>query len=1347
MDTKCRSNLIWTTYAICRNKSVQTEVKCYVFDDQGYRRDLTPLIKTRGSSYKVLSQDQDFYINVCSGLSNMCPEENTGACLKIGNNKYTKVGDFRFNTLEFKGSSALVPFEHLEMTYRSKAGDLCHSADLNFTSTTTIRFICPPKSHKRSIDYVDRNPKLVSNLDCNYQIEWLTEYACPRHSISSSAAECRFTDDIHGIDFNLKLLLKSGQNDFYKIENIDISVNKSFDMLFNVCGGLSKSIKCGDQKWDSMSVCLKSRNANFKDKAIGFTSTGTLNFVDNKVLLEYKSKDSDCKFGNNYIAETTLIEFICDPKVNEGKGNPEFVSYEECTYYIIWKTSLVCPVVNPKIACLTTYKNMTFDLSPLRKSYGSDPWTASQSALLPWSRYAKKKSDTIYLNVCGVVPKTMATDSCDSRSSVCMTSGDTKETTSLGRFLTPPTYNEDIGAIELIYYNEYDNKTKKSITSRLVFKCSHGSEESDPILVDVNQETGTYYFEWQTFAGCPINYSVGTNCTIHDTFLDYTFDLSSLKSETYWPIKTDDYEFQINVCTQVNSQSCTAANVKKAEGPYGACQLELKGEKRIFSLGKATSSLTYWNGVINMTLTEGTTYNDPAKTPRKAHIAFICDLNAGHNTGPEYDGEKDRSYFFRWYTPLACPHQTKTVHCIWENGTHILDLSNLAMSSGNHFAVSLTAGAETAPSIYFINVCRPLNPMHETKLDPKQCPPSSAACAIKLDANKSALSLGEATHPPFSGFDGSITLIYENGSPCPTNTNRTIKSRVKFECAPEAGLGSPIVHEPGSDQTDGEDCVYLFEWRTSAACDILQPTKSENTSCVFTDPLTKLSVDLSPLVRSRNSVYHKVDVNMNKSTFELNVCGLSKPFSSKQCSESAICYHSGSQSESDVSYGLLNSSSVFYSLHSDSLRLRYSNGSKCSAHKETTTMSSEIVFTCNPQAVNTQPRMHSTHACAAVFEWETDLVCALQPPDCSIVFNNKYYNLRQLSSMTHSWNTTDKDGNIYYLNICSKLPPSIPCNGLNAAACKCKPDSDAKLICSESLGEPSAHELQVLANGSLQLTYKSGSEELCENGLKAQTQIMFKCGKTTGSPKFVEFVKQKCIYRFSWESFMSCPVTDNNDNLIPENNGFLHDQRLGIYIDIGPLLDQTFKVKESRLNSANLTDHYVYVINLKSPQSDPTSECSKAAVCQTKDPILRRDIGSVDAIQYFLKGHELQIVLQSNGSRKECGRTPNKNVTTIIKLQCSSNTGIGGPVFMYESNDCDYTFIWETDLVCPQKFIDHQQYQEAISNKSKDVESAISTSSEDRKSSKSGSVWIGIVIVVFFVLTLAAIFTYKQRVR
>ena len=766
-----------------------------------------------------------------------------------------------------------------------------------------------------------------------------------------------------------------------------------------------------------------------------------------------------CQFGNISISETTLIEFVCDDtKGFEYKGKPEFVAFEDCIYYIVWKTSLVCPVISANTSCVTSYKNLTFDLTLLRKGFDSEPWTASVTQTLPWSRLAKDEKDTIFLNVCGAVPKTGKTKSCDGRSSACMTVGDSNITISLGHFVSAPQYNEDIKAIELIYENGFDGRRNKTIKSKIILRCKPGSFNSEPTLVDVDELTSIYHFEWETWAACPINSFVGTDCKIYDSVLGKTFDLNPLRTVTPYSVKDPtgvEYEFQIQVCGELMSNVCNASNIPTS-GPFGACQLELGGAKRAFSLGKANTNITYYNGVINMTFSDGTPYRNPEKTPRKSHIAFICDPNVGKGQ-PEYDGERNRSYFFRWYTSLACPHTPKSVHCLWENGSHILDLTALAMTTGNHFTAGSLTTQSTPPSIYYINICRPLNQIHDNHMSLEKCGADSAACRKLLDSKQKNKSLGKAVNPPFRGFDGNIHMIYEDGSPCPTNSKKNIKTLIRFECDPHSDLSNPIVHEPGTDLTDSEECVYLFEWRTSAVCDVIKPTIFETNTCIFTDSITKLSADLSPLKRSPPEQPYKVVVRQNQATYELNICGVSNPDSDNQCSNSAVCYQSntGSQS-SQTSYGLLNSSTFFYD--GTDLRLRYYNGSKCTAHNDTRLMSSEIIFKCNSEAKQTEPKLHSSHACVAVFDWETDLVCNLKPQKCSTVENNQFYNLRQLSSLSHAWNTTDKNGSVYFLNVCAKLPTYVKCKGVNAASCKCTTGPNNQLDCSESLGDPSAEE-------------------------------------------------------------------------------------------------------------------------------------------------------------------------------------------------------------------------------------------------------------------------------------------------
>jgi insulin-like growth factor 2 receptor len=185
--------------------------------------------------------------------------------------------------------------------------------------------------------------------------------------------------------------------------------------------------------------------------------------------------------------------------------------------------------------------------------------------------------------------------------------------------------------------------------------------DSPPLLIDIDEALGIYKFEWQTAAACPINSVKGDNCKVYIEFVNYTFDLNELTSDTYYPIRAGKYEYQINVCDPVKSSTCNDNNIISAVGPFGACQVQHNGLGEALSLGKANYSLIYWNGIINLTLTEGTPYRNKEKTPRKSQIAFICDPHIGKGH-PKFDDERDHCYFFRWNTSLACPHAPQTVH-------------------------------------------------------------------------------------------------------------------------------------------------------------------------------------------------------------------------------------------------------------------------------------------------------------------------------------------------------------------------------------------------------------------------------------------------------------------------------------------------------------------------------------------------------------------------------------------------------------------------------------------------------------------------------------------------------------
>ena len=62
----------------CKNADLdRTEVKCYLYDNKNKKRDLSPLIKTKGGYLVNSDSDEELYINVCRDIT---PEPGKFSC-------------------------------------------------------------------------------------------------------------------------------------------------------------------------------------------------------------------------------------------------------------------------------------------------------------------------------------------------------------------------------------------------------------------------------------------------------------------------------------------------------------------------------------------------------------------------------------------------------------------------------------------------------------------------------------------------------------------------------------------------------------------------------------------------------------------------------------------------------------------------------------------------------------------------------------------------------------------------------------------------------------------------------------------------------------------------------------------------------------------------------------------------------------------------------------------------------------------------------------------------------------------------------------------------------------------
>ncbi|KPM03088.1 cation-independent mannose-6-phosphate receptor-like protein [Sarcoptes scabiei] len=1237
--TNCSKILNWETSAACTEQKSTTnfgsnEMKCYVLDDKNEVRDLTPLILKNGS-YQVLTHDGELLINVCSDIvSRDCPIKDSSSCLRKGNG-YESLGSYKWSSMKFVPATQLNQNDYIELAYQ-----VSNSKCKPKNAVTKIRFICPKQNQFYSSE---RSPILISDLDCEYIIEWVTEHACSLSETTVPNQNCR----LETVDFNV---LNSTEFEF---ENVSI-FNKNHTIILNLCKGVSKSCS------STSSVCLSD---GVSYRSIGSRLESKFFRTSSKLDLIFKSKKPYCPEDQTRM-EQVIIEMKCDP--SSLNSTPEFVGFFDCTYQFHWQTFIVCPLFDQSPKC--SYVNYDFnnqliqiDLSPLRlhDSY----YNVTRDPNNPKRKYSLPLSQKIIFNVCDKIPNTNnLTIALCSSGSACLIDISMNKTFNIGQFRQSLSFNEQSKSLELIY-GGYDANTNHTVGTRIIFVCHH--HEDEIYFIDFDHNRFEYVIEFRTVHACPLQQMIGESCRVQDSITGHTFDLNPLRSSNYYLVRSDDdrHEYLLNVCGPIaNDTSCSTQSA--------ICQREVHGENRNFSLGLFSDKLVYWNSILNLSFSNGDRYNDPKQTPRRSQITFVCDPLAGKGH-PEYVGEVDRSYSFIWHTSLACSGKVpKKTHCVFENDTHIIDLSPLSLERGNHFVFD-----EDDNAVIYINFCRSLNRIRDNQL--RNCSPNSASCILKNNDPSQSINLGEPSQIPFTGYDGNVHLIYNNGDQCPHNKALNWTTDLKLHCDRESGEDVRIMIVKPDFR---HQCTYEFIVHTPLACPI-KLTDIQLKNCTYSDPRTNFSVDFKSLMLGQRD-YEINDRNRPSTKLYLNLC---RPVDSVQgeCVNSSVCLLKPDRSV--VSYGLAQKLRIHF--ESDNLHFHYVSSSRCDANFTPRYRSTDIEMICDRDSTPT-PTLLYQDDCLLKFQWRNSLSCNLKIPSCTIFDDeNNYYSLRQLSSKSHSWIVpSNRKDEVFMINVCKPLndPAASNCGSLSTV-CKCTNDSGS-LHCIDSLGIISDHEISIDSTSKkLQLTYeeehsKCNSEK--SHLRKAwRTQIEFHCSNKTGldGPKFL--VTNDCVNYFIWNTSFACPHNLNlakHEDLTLDQDLKLHDHINNVEYDLKSLLSQNLTIIEDRQQTDRI-EHYNYHFNFVESRNLSNPLCSRAAVCQSNGKDLNRDIGSLNNWKFVLDNIALHITIQSNTSK--CGRNPSKFASTKIFLECIETID-SKLSFLYESDDCEYYFLWKTNHLC-----------------------------------------------------------------
>lgn len=1127
----CSTVFEWESIVACKHLSKPVkEVPCYVYI-QGKKRDLTPLIKLSGA-YKLKSPSNvDIYMNLCRDISsdNPCPN-GAAICANISN---TLV-----NLGEPKTGLRAKDTRSLEIKYEAPVKlESCSNIP-----QTVINLICPKRGGSKY-------PIIIHEVICNFDIEWLTEYACDETNINKPHS-LKFRDPENDIDIDLTPLVPPKTKP-YSVAATDPDKSK-YTYYFSLVE--SSPNYCYGSEFENFNPAICQVKGN-QIKYLGSFSKSTLRYSDGHLMLIYKG-GQPC--SSNF-QRVTFIEFHCNKSAaNDGKGSPVFRTDVDCSYYFDWDTKYACtdhPVLH---GCSVSQDGKLFDLSSLRTVSGEN-WQALNG------HHYNSNAD-VFLNVCHDIIPEKRTSGCPSGSAICM-KGFGDKFVNLGRYTQGPVYNPSSGNIQLTY-SEGDDCGKTKYKSIITFYCNPGVTNSAPVIILKSDDECVYNLEWHTAAACVQMQITGTNCRVSDDTSGYNFDLSPLikKGKEKYEVSSKSYIYYLNICEKVQGTPCISLTT-------GVCQTKVEDHFAV-NTGVVNSNLTYYNGILKLIYKDGDKYHTIPPTSRTTVITFLC--SKGDKIGhPEFIEETNMTYWFSWYTQYACT--SPPVECTFTDETtkKQYDLSHLSLLHTNWDVEDNTDPNEKKK--YYINVCRPLSHIAVGH----GCNTLAGVCVTKFVDGKEVVeneNLGQITSgPKLVEKSSDLILRYTNGKQCIDSDNQTTNysTTIHFMCKKTDLSNGPRFLNIENN------CEYVFLWETEFAC--AETNTESREDCTIKDPNSNYVFNLQPLIKKSGG--YEVKVNTRK--LLINICApLADTACAKKLNESAVCEIQLNRSVALASY------SSKLQLTDGHLRLSYRGRKFISGD----VFQVIIIFVCDPEHdlgtisfINVTQQLYT-------FQFATALACAPRPVDC-IVQDQKggQYDLTPLALPDTNWETTVK-GTKYIINVCRPVnkKDDISCAGL-VGGCQITTDKHAFNM-GYVQGKPIA-----LSDGTVSIRYRGG--DICHYGTDKEshrsTRIDFFCSTVEEGIEF-QSETEYCEYVFSWKTPAACVVRRVEGDHCKVMDPLYHNE-----FNLSPLRNNIsdYVVK---------TDEYIFYINVCGALVS-SHDCPQegTAACQTKPSInLKMKTGS-----------------------------------------------------------------------------------------------------------------------------------------
>ncbi|GAB1599449.1 cation-independent mannose-6-phosphate receptor-like [Argonauta hians] len=277
------------------------------------------------------------------------------------------------------------------------------------------------------------------------------------------------------------------------------------------------------------------------------------------------------------------------------------------------------------------------------------------------------------------------------------------------------------------------------------------------------------------------------------------------------------------------------------------------------------------------------------------------------------------------------------------------------------------------------------------------------------------------------------------------------------------------------------------------------------------------------------------------------------------------------------------------------------------------------------------------------------------------------YDFSQLD-LSYPWTSVSPSNDTYWISICTEVTHSRCPAGTSV----CRENSGVFTSVGRYESPPKFVENE---DKEIIVSYIGGT---CpsNSSVSQRTDIIFKCGKTLGSPNFLS-EDEACTAVFEWESVVACKKRP--EKAVKEVPCYVYV--MGKKRDLSPLIK--LKGGYDLVDSNNSTQHYL--INLcRAITQDPSKpfHCSEdSASCgKIKDELI--DFGEPVTALRAIDNRTLQLVYSSGSQVKGCSTTPE----TVLTFICPASSRESRSPVVTQKN-CLLEVDWITQYACEESAI------------------------------------------------------------